>query len=247
MEKIGMEQLMQRADEDEHKRLTSINGTVVKPMSDVEIRHRSKKHSARMLSLQQPHAGDWLLTAPTDRMYTMRDEHMRLAVRQRLGLNLFPDLSNAVCACGVSLVLDADHFQNCNLNTKNGVNVRHDSVAHCLHRLARQLSLPVEAEPKYKSMGGAAVDGRKRPDLIVTHPQTHHTACIDVSITNPTAVSALSSAMCNVSPCVAAKAREEEKRKKYQELCDRAGHEDGPVRHGEHRRVVLVAGERTGH
>lgn len=190
-------------DEKEEKRLIEINDRRHKPFSTKHIQQLARKHSTRLVSLQNDHAGDWLHVAPTSRELVMQSEHMTLAVKHRLGLTAFDDLSGDVCACGVALNVDSDHFHNCNKNTKIGANKRHNWWASVLCKTARTLECPVEGEPDYKQNVNIDMHGRIRPDLLelVTHPNTHDIACIDVSVVHSANATSLASSHCNKTSC----------------------------------------------
>src|SRR3954464_12626924 len=136
-----------------------------------------------------------------------------MAVLFRFGITL-PDISSGrmkKCACGFELKTDPFHWLNCPKTRRKQQTVRHDQEAVRLAAAYQLAGASVEREPH--------MDGwqdRKHPDLRVT--ATNRSKLIDVSVINATAPSHLKVAI--RGPLAAAYKREQEKKKKYDELAD---------------------------
>ena len=169
---------------------------------------------ARILSLRNRPAGLWLSTLPTFTSYALSNQQFQIALRLRLGLKQHPMLSD-VCVCGESLAEDPSHFLGCQRLAPRSVTRRHNSIVHTLARLAREFGVEMHVEPRESRH---MVDGKDRhPDL----RSYRLNALVDVAIVHPCARTYVAGAA--VVRGSAAKTRERDKHRKYDECAKREG------------------------
>lgn len=166
----------------------------------------------RFNSLSHEHAGKFLLAIPVIPALELSDHAFRTAVKQRCFTPHFSSDHPVHCDCRRNMPLDqhGDHLFTCNKNTELWY-IRHDAMVNCFAQLASEARISHVVEPR-RSFQDIT---EKRPDLILYNSHLHRgaTIAIDVSITHP-----VSPNHSNV-PGSAMKRREDEKRRKYGDLC----------------------------
>ena len=157
------------------------------PLSERIDRHQfesliesgSLVEKARLTSLAEPHAGDWILAQPLKDLglaFSPNEYHM--LVKWRLGLNLFPE--KATCGSCPSETLD--QFGQHALTCKRGPGIcrRHNTLHDCIAEYCRRAQLNPTLE------AGSGYLNQTRPaDILLPTWNLGRYAALDVTVVNP--------------------------------------------------------------
>ena len=143
------------------------------------IESGSLVEKARLTSLAEPHAGDWILAQPSKDLglaFSPNEYHM--LVKWRLGLNLFPE--KATCGSCPSETLD--QFGQHALTCKRGPGIcrRHNTLRDCIADYCRRAQLNPTLE------AGSGYLNQTRPaDILLPTWNLGRDAALDVTVVNP--------------------------------------------------------------
>ncbi len=129
---------------------------------------------ARLTACGVRGSGLWLVTMPNIGRQ-MRDFHVAIALRLRIGLPSVAGHMPAVCHCGASLARDKWHAFSCPKIRRRTITVRHDKVTNLTGAFSRSNGVPVHIE--VNDYDGCRPDAefafcnsRVLGDVSITHP-----------------------------------------------------------------------------
>ena len=105
-----------------------------------------------LTAVAAPNASTFLNVLPTEPLYRLDDDSMRLAIRHRLGLPPSDSLTSQHCVCtrpDFIFASDPDHFHSCNLTRTNSLTLRHDQLVHTIAELSREAGWHATREPMH--------------------------------------------------------------------------------------------------
>ena len=106
------------------------------------INATSDLDKVRLMSVKQPHAGDWLLASPiTSVGLRMSDEEVRISAGVRLGALL---CQPHICVCGTKVNARGIHGQSCRKNAS--IQIRHNSINDIVWRTMRRAGITLIKE-----------------------------------------------------------------------------------------------------
>jgi hypothetical protein len=165
---------------------------------------------ALRLSASGPHASAWLTAIPVDHLTRMSAEEFRLACRLRLGKNPVddPEALPITCPnCSSPLRADPWHPLSCIRWKKSAIYRRHNATIRPLQLKAGEFYGSCIPEPK------GLTNNNTKPDLLISFGGSPPIV-VEESITHPLAKSYVVRA--SAEPLSAARAREQQKRRKYE-------------------------------
>jgi hypothetical protein len=156
----------------------------------------------RVASCTSRNASRWLTTFPKTFNHVLNNDHLSLALRQRIDAPLF-DNAPAVCECGEKLGDNQSHIQYCKRNKPPSTTLRHDIIQQALTNIARGSGVLVHQEMTHpvahsssksssssKSNSSSDSDSQHqnlRPDLLMIG--SSGTKLVDVTVRHPLAPS----------------------------------------------------------
>ena len=166
---------------------------------------------ARLLSAATPESGAWMQALPSASLGTLLDNNtVRITIVLRVGADV---CSEHLCKCGAQADSKGYQFLTCRFSA--GRLPRHTALNEIVRRALQSAGVPALLEPHGINRG----DG-KRPDGMTIFPFTKGQCLVwDATCVNTYADSHLASAV--IQAGAAAADAEEEKRRKYSELCQR--------------------------
>jgi hypothetical protein len=135
-----------QAERLQHEATDMMETTVLKCM----LHYANPFRKALMTAVAAPNASTFLTVLPTEPLYRLDDESMRLAIRHRLGLPPSDSLPSQHCVCTRSDFVfssDPDHLHSCNLTRTNSLTLRHDQLVHTIAELSREAGWHATREP----------------------------------------------------------------------------------------------------
>ena len=163
-------------------------------------------NKARLMSVKQPQAGDWLLAQPiTSVGLRMSDEDVRISAGVRLGALL---CQPHICVCGTKVDARGIHGLSCRKNA--GRQIRHNSINDTVWRAMRRAGIPSIKEPLCLLR-----DDGKRRDGVTMIPWSRG-RCVAWDVTVPDTYAATHLPLTSITP--SADRAETNKRMKYQLL-----------------------------
>ena len=139
-----------------------------------------KAAMARINSLSQPHASDYLFAVPTSATTTFTNDHARLIHRIRYGIDPF-GMSNYTCVCERNTAATLAHMLHC---PKRGKMIsRHDDLVATMAALLTKAGLRTSVEPRgdIQGAGQGGADGK------FYNPSSGKWTYFDMTVPNPIA------------------------------------------------------------
>ena len=139
----------------QHKQRSWDDAIVKEIYSSLLVSATTDLDKARLMSVKQPHTGDWLLAPPiTSVGLRMSDGEVRISAGVRLGALL---CQPHICVCETKVDARGIHGLSCRKNA--GRQIRHNSIKDIVWRAMRRAGIPSIKEPL-----GLLRDDGKRPD-----------------------------------------------------------------------------------